>query len=137
MSISISSQLSIPLEDEEAFVSDVAVVVVLFVEDDVVEDADKGVSKVAAEAAAAKASIGTKGVVVVVVKVKVEVRVPAGEAVGSEREVTEVREEVGCVVSTEGSVVLGVERVVAIEPMLAVALLFLKSLSLLLVEALV
>lgn len=118
--------------------SDVAVVVVLFVEDDVVEDADKGVSKVAAEAAAAKASIGTKGVVVVVVKVKVEeVRVPAGEAVGSEREVTEVREEVGCVVSTEGSVVLGVERVVAIEPVLAVALLFLKSLSLLLVEALV
>lgn len=85
--------------------------------------------------AAAKASIGTKGAVVVVVKVKVEeVSASAGELVSSEREVTVDREEVGCVVSTAGSVALEVERVVAVE---SVVLLFLRALSLLLVGGLV
>ena len=102
VSISISSQLSTLLEDEEAFVAEVAevaVVVVVLVEDDVVEDADKGVSRVVPEAAAAKASIGTKEVVVVVVKVKIEeANASAGEVVGSERGLAVEGEEVKCVV---------------------------------------
>lgn len=137
VSISISSQLSIPLGDEEAYVPEVAVVVVVLVEDDVVEDADKGVSRVVAEAAA-KASIETKGVVVVLVKVKVEeVSASAEELVGSEREVAVDGEKVGCVLSTVGSVEFELERVVAVESVVAVVLLFLRALSLLLVRALV